>query len=230
MSHPEHEPQNPWSGRGTPRPDQNGYGFEQPGPGYDSQPYPNPYGAQDYPQYGQQDGQAGQPYGQQVPGYGAPAYGYGYGPIAPGAGGEPSLDEPYYGISFGGAIKRGFAKYARFDGRASRSEYWWWVLASSVVFGLLAGVLGGTSADAGSPSAVTSLFAIVLVLGLLAIIVPSIAVTVRRLHDADLSGWLYLLTLIPYAGSLVLLVLTLLPSKPSGARFDRRPPQGGYLG
>ena len=42
--------------------------------------------------------------------------------------GQPPLELPYYGISFGGAIARGFKKYATFAGRASRSEYWWWTL------------------------------------------------------------------------------------------------------
>jgi hypothetical protein len=46
--------------------------------------------------------------------------------------GTPPLEMPHYGISFGGAIARGFKKYTLFTGRASRSEYWWWNL-----FGLL---------------------------------------------------------------------------------------------
>ena len=55
---------------------------------------------------------------------------------------------------------------------------------------------------------------------LLASIVPAIAVSARRLHDANLSGWLYLISLIP-CGSIVLIVLWCLPSKPEGARYDR---------
>jgi Protein of unknown function (DUF805) len=53
----------------------------------------------------------------------------------------PSLDLPYYGIGFVDAVKRGFRKYATFTGRASRSEYWWWVLftfTGYLVLGLLA--------------------------------------------------------------------------------------------
>jgi uncharacterized membrane protein YhaH (DUF805 family) len=51
---------------------------------------------------------------------------------------------PHYGISFGGAIARGFKKYATFAGRASRSEYWWWYLFTFIVYlvlGLLAYVV-----------------------------------------------------------------------------------------
>jgi uncharacterized membrane protein YhaH (DUF805 family) len=216
VSQPEHQPHDPWSGRDA--------------SGRDQQPYGNPYA--------QQYGQPGQQYGQPAPGYAEPAYGYpepayGYGPPAAGPGGTPSLDRPYYGIGFTDAVRRVFAKYARFDGRASRSEYWWWTLATVVVFGVLGGLvggLGGAEAESASPSPVVVVLALVLVLAVLAVLVPSIAVTVRRLHDADLSGWLYLLTLIPYVGGLILLVLTVLPPKPSGARFDRRPEQGWYAG
>ena len=124
-----------------------------------------------------------------------------------------------------------FAKYARFDGRASRSEYWWWVLASTVVFGLLAVLVAVTAGpDPESPSALSAVLTIVLLIVLLAVIVPSIAVTVRRLHDADLSGWFYLLGLIPSVGGIILLVLTALPSKPAGARFDRQPALTGPTG
>ncbi|WP_016995948.1 DUF805 domain-containing protein [Kocuria atrinae] len=56
---------------------------------------------------------------------------------------------------------------------------------------------------------------------LLAHIIPSIALAVRRLHDANMSGFLYLLILIPFLGSLILLVFFVLPSNPAGARFDR---------
>ena len=54
----------------------------------------------------------------------------------------------------------------------------------------------------------------------LAVIVPSLALTVRRLHDANFSGWMYLLVLIPFVGGIILLVFTLLDSKPEGQRFD----------
>ena len=65
--------------------------------------------------------------------------------------------------------------------------------------------------------------AVLVIFGLLylAVIIPSIALTVRRLHDANFSGWLYLLHLIPSLGSLIVFILTLLPSKPEGARFDK---------
>jgi uncharacterized membrane protein YhaH (DUF805 family) len=59
-----------------------------------------------------------------------------------------------------------------------------------------------------------------------AMIVPTLAVTVRRLHDAGYSGWLVLLNVIPWLGGLILLVFTLMPASPSGARYDPAPAYG----
>ena len=73
----------------------------------------------------------------------------------------------------------------------------------------------------GEPTTAGVAIALLLLPFVLAHAVPSMALAVRRLHDANLSGWFYLLSLIPFVGGLVILVLTLLPSKPEGARFDR---------
>ena len=139
-----------------------------------------------------------------------------------------SLDWPQYGIGFGGAIWRGFKKYARFDGRASRSEYWWWTLFTTVMFfglGVPAYVIGvQTSPDGGETPGLPAVpLLIALMLFLFAVVVPTIAVTVRRLHDAGQSGWLFLLTLIPWLGGLILLVFALLPPSPAGVKYDRPP-------
>jgi uncharacterized membrane protein YhaH (DUF805 family) len=160
------------------------------------------------------------------------------------AGGQPTggnpenLDLPLYGASIGQAVTRFFKRYVRFDGRSSRSEYWWVTLALTVVFGVLYAltygtatyetvqtVNGATRVAHFSPVGVTA-SVISAVLGL-ATILPSIAVTVRRLHDGGFSGWLYLLNLVPFLGSLVVLILTIMPSKPEGRRFDRPGVQGG---
>ena len=243
MSQPEHDPQSPSPAGGASGPSESwapqANGYEQPGhgpTGYGSEPYgsqpgygqqPYGYGQQPTTGYDQQGGYgqqpygygASQPYGQPVPAYGA------------GPGGAPTLDQPAYGIGFVDAVKRGFAKYARFDGRASRGEYWWWTLGVSLVFIVLtvvvAVVAAATTSSTGEPSALVAVLGIVMLLAALAVIVPSISLSVRRLHDADYSGWLYLLTLTSI-GSLVLIVFFALPSKPSGARFDRQPAYGGY--
>ena len=140
----------------------------------------------------------------------------------------PPLNWPHYGIGFGGAIVRGFKKYATFAGRASRSEYWWWTLFTTIVFiGLTVptAVIGiQTSPDGGDTPGLPAIpLIILLVLFSLAVVVPTIAVTVRRLHDAGYSGWLFLLTLIPSVGWLILLVFAVLPPSPAGAKYDPAP-------
>ncbi|WP_372697542.1 DUF805 domain-containing protein [Arthrobacter sp. JSM 101049] len=151
---------------------------------------------------------------------------YPSGPTGTPSNGEVALDQPLYGASFGQSIKRFFTKYATFSGRASRSEYWWAALFNAIIVGvlytvfivLLIGSIDPVTGEADSMGFVLPM----LLLGLygLAVIVPNIAITVRRLHDANFSGLLYLLVLVPGVGGLVLLVLALMPSSPEGARYD----------
>ncbi|MDQ1057094.1 uncharacterized membrane protein YhaH (DUF805 family) [Arthrobacter globiformis] len=143
-------------------------------------------------------------------------------------GGEPPLWAPYYGAPFPVAVRRFFKKYATFSGRASRSEYWWWVLVA-VVVGIIINIITAVGGSAGAtvaangtavpgPGAVVG-YVLIAIWGL-ATIVPSLALTARRLHDVNLSGWFVLLGLVPFLGGIALLVLTILPSKPEGQRFD----------
>jgi uncharacterized membrane protein YhaH (DUF805 family) len=92
-------------------------------------------------------------------------------------------------MTFGESISTCFKKYASFDGRAVRSEYWWFVL-----FTFLASAAAGYVSQAAS-----GLFS-------LAVLLPSLAVGARRLHDIDKSGWFLLLWFIPVIGWIVLLV------------------------
>ncbi|MDD5359641.1 MAG: DUF805 domain-containing protein [Sulfurovaceae bacterium] len=102
-------------------------------------------------------------------------------------------------------------KYADFNGRASRSEYWWFALLQFLIFLVLSFITGGLiNYETGE---MNGLGAVIFVLAILALIVPAIAVSVRRLHDTDKSGWWYLISLVPYVGGLVLLVLMVLPPK-----------------
>lgn len=87
--------------------------------------------------------------------------------------------------------------YANFSGRARRAEYWWFALANVVVYVALNWVIGGIQGTLGS--LLTSLY-------FLAVLIPSIAVGIRRLHDLDKSGWYMLLGLIPVVGAIVLIV------------------------
>lgn len=99
-------------------------------------------------------------------------------------------------------------KYAVFDGRARRREYWMFVLFNiivSIVLGVLDGILGLKSQQgAGVLGGLYSL----------AVIIPSIAVGVRRLHDTGRSGWMMLVGLIPCLGGLILLYWMILDSGP----------------
>ena len=148
---------------------------------------------------------------------------------SPHATGTVPLWAPHYGASIGVAAVRFFRKYADFTGRASRSEYWWWMLVSFLVgvvlevFAVVTGAFGALFMP-DEPWTPDVGFAIFLVLGLvwgLGTLVPNLALTWRRLHDADLAGPFFLLGLIPVVGGLIVLAFVLLPSKPEGARFDR---------
>ena len=95
-------------------------------------------------------------------------------------------------------------KYAVFSGRARRMEYWFFFLFNfliSILLGLVDAVTGTLNAEAG-----VGLFGAIYGL---AVLIPGIAVTVRRLHDTGRSGWWFLLIFIPIIGGLVLLVFML---------------------
>ena len=145
----------------------------------------------------------------------------------------PPLELPHYGIGFVDAVKRAFKKYATFTGRASRSEYWWWTLFTFItylVLGLLTYVVGiATSRDGGrTPGLLAVPLIILFAVFALGIIVPTLALTVRRLHDAGYSGLLALLFLVPYVGGLIIMIFALMPSSPAGAKYDPVPATPAY--
>ncbi|WP_255795022.1 DUF805 domain-containing protein [Mycobacteroides abscessus] len=134
-----------------------------------------------------------------------------------GAADPRDLTLPLYGATLGQALTRFFRNYACFSGRASRSEYWWVMLLQTLVAGLL---LSGVAFGADGEFKRISLMALI---GLVLVwAIPAWALTVRRLHDADFSGWMALLALVPYIGSLMPIIFGCLPSKPRGECFDRR--------
>jgi len=92
-------------------------------------------------------------------------------------------------VTFIESIQTCFRKYADFKGRASRSEYWWFFLFVVLVSIIAAGLLG---------NAANALVALALVL-------PYLAASARRLHDIGRSGWWQLIGFIPFIGSLVLI-------------------------
>lgn len=86
-------------------------------------------------------------------------------------------------------------RYAQFQGRSGRAEFWWYFLAALII-GIAFNVL----------IAVSSVFFVIYVIYGLAVLVPGLAVGVRRLHDTDKSGWWLLIGLIPFVGIIVLIV------------------------
>ena len=109
--------------------------------------------------------------------------------------------------------------YANFDGRARRSEYWYFMLFNviiSIVLNILAGVFGSISGTlAMIVSGIAGLYS-------LAVLVPGIAVGVRRLHDTGKSGWLMLLGLVPIA-NFYLIYLLAIEGTPGDNEFGSNP-------
>jgi uncharacterized membrane protein YhaH (DUF805 family) len=106
--------------------------------------------------------------------------------------------------------------YAVFSGRARRKEYWMFALVSMLIgigLALLDGILHLRVEGKG---VLTTLYG-------LGVLIPALAVGVRRLHDTDRSGWWMLLGLIPVAGALVLLVFFVLSGTPGTNRFGPNP-------
>ena len=135
-----------------------------------------------------------------------------------------------------------FKRYAEFSGRSRRMEYWMFTLLNVIVISVLLfatlGVGGATNlleADAsGDVSAgMAAMFGgmgLLVLVWFLAVLIPSIAVTIRRLHDRDLSGWWYLGAIVggmlPYVGFLVsiaFIVVLFLPGTPGPNRFGPDP-------
>ena len=109
-------------------------------------------------------------------------------------------------------------KYAVFSGRSRRMEYWYFVLFNiivSIVLGTIDALLGtlGSGMGVGLLSGIYGL----------AILIPSLAVTVRRLHDIDRSGWWIFINLIPLIGAIVLLVFAVSEGTPGNNRYGPNP-------
>lgn len=105
---------------------------------------------------------------------------------------------PAPGMGFVEAVRACFNRYVTFSGRASRSEFWWFILFTFVV-GTVAGMIDGGNG------------LLSILVGLL-IFLPQLAVTSRRFHDAGWSFWWYLMVLLPVLGWVF--VLYVLVSKP----------------
>ncbi|MEH6836847.1 MULTISPECIES: DUF805 domain-containing protein [Falsihalocynthiibacter] len=117
------------------------------------------------------------------------------------------------------------SKYATFSGRASRPEFWWWVLSITVILAItrlidgviIAPLLGFDTFQSGSGQPLSFLIS-------LAVILPNIAVAMRRLHDIGKSGWWLLIALLPVIGFLVLIYFYIQPSDKGDNEFGPQQP------
>ncbi len=130
---------------------------------------------------------------------------YGAGPV-----GEVSLSQPLRGASPRDAIVRFFKKYASFEGRSSRSEFWWPAFAVWVINLAISLILGNDSTAGAVLSGIIGL----------AVLVPYLAVGARRLHDTGRSGWWWLIALVPCIGAIVLIVFWALPENAEGDKYN----------
>ncbi|HET9172020.1 MAG TPA: DUF805 domain-containing protein [Actinospica sp.] len=101
--------------------------------------------------------------------------------------------------------------YAVFEGRARRAEYWQFALVNFIIVVVL-DIVGAVVK-----------FPFLGVLYILAVLVPSLAVGIRRLHDTNRSGWWILIGLVPFVGGIILLVFTCLDSTPGPNQFGPNP-------
>lgn len=103
------------------------------------------------------------------------------------------------------AVATVLSKYATFSGRATRAEYWWWVL----FVGLVAAVLALLAIVPG----IGILFVVLLWIFNLGVLIPMLAVSIRRLRDGGFHWAFILLHFVPVIGSIALFVMYLMPSK-----------------
>ena len=114
-------------------------------------------------------------------------------------------------MSFAEAISSGFRNYVNFSSRSRRSEYWYWTLFAFMGSLILSIV-----------DAATTGFLLATVFGL-ATFLPGLAVSIRRLHDIDRSGWWLLIALVPVIGWVVLLIWAVTDGTWGENRFGARP-------
>lgn len=122
-------------------------------------------------------------------------------------------------MGFGQSISHVFNNLTNFNGRASRSEFWWWILFTyiiNIVVSIIDSLIFNSSQTFG--------------LGILAWIVwiiltlATLAVGCRRLHDTGKSGWLQLLWILPCVGPIILIIFWIMPSTPGANQYGDMAP------
>ena len=124
-------------------------------------------------------------------------------------------------MGFTAAIRSGFDHYVKFDGRASRSAYWWWALFVFIV-GIVANVLDGVFGLQQFRDFNGQMYAaggVISGLATLALLLPNLSVTIRRLHDTDRSGWWWFIVIFPVIGWIIYLYFMIARGTPGPNRF-----------
>lgn len=120
-------------------------------------------------------------------------------------------------MGFMDAVKSVYSNYFNFQGRARRSEYWFFYLFA-VIVSVVALILIVSTGETGA-----GIFGRVYGVFILGALIPQLAVAVRRLHDTDRSGWWLLIGLIPLVGFIVLLIFMVGDSKPGANKYGPNP-------
>lgn len=119
--------------------------------------------------------------------------------------------------------------YANFDGRARRMEYWMFELINLILIvalGIVWAIVSAVTRSAG----LSILFIALYCLYALAMIIPSLAVSVRRMHDTGRSGWWLLINFVPFIGGIWFLVLTILDGDPGNNAYGPSPKAAPVVG
>ncbi|MFK0073346.1 DUF805 domain-containing protein [Arthrobacter woluwensis] len=170
-----------------------------------------------YPGYPPHPGYGPSPYGQPGP-QGPSQYGM------PGPWYRPYVPRPY--LTLPQSIRSVWSQYAGFQGRAGRSEYWWWQLFMALVMiglGVLALLIVAVGSTARAQSTMQGglfLCWLLMIAVVVATFIPNLALNWRRVQDAGMPGALSLLSFVPYAGSLIMIVFALMPSSPEGMKYE----------
>lgn len=119
-----------------------------------------------------------------------------------------------------------FENYANFNGRARRSEYWYFALCNFLITMVLyiPFVISIRSAEYdGMPPTIAYVFLALILIYSIATLIPSLAVSIRRLHDIGKSGWNYLISIIPFVGPIILLIWMLTDSESGENKWGPNP-------
>ena len=111
-------------------------------------------------------------------------------------------------------------KYAVFNGRARRKEYWLFFLFN-IIISIVLGVIDGITGTSSVPGGIGMLGG----LYLLALLIPALAVAVRRLHDTGRSGWWLLIGFVPIIGAIVIIVFLVQDGAPGENQYGKSPKQ-----